>query len=81
MATDKMRMNGDVLLWGTDLMKVQDPNFGFGCVMYEILGNIQIKVSNAVGYEDPTREEMRPGNRTLKVNQMEGETRQVDTLF
>lgn len=42
-AKDNMCMEGDGLLWGVDLIKVEDPEFNFGYVISEILGNIQLK--------------------------------------
>lgn len=42
-----MCMNGDVLLWGVNLIKVEDPEFRVGYVVSEILGNIQVKVNVA----------------------------------
>lgn len=42
-AKDKMCMEGAGILWGADLIKVEDPEFGFGYVISEIPGNIQVK--------------------------------------
>lgn len=54
-----MCMNGDVLLWGLDLIKVEDPEFSFGYVVSEILGNIQVKVNVATQLDMRTQQERR----------------------
>lgn len=40
---DNVCTDGDVL-WEVDLIKVEDPEFSFGYVLSEVLGNIQVKM-------------------------------------
>lgn len=45
-------MEGDVLPWEVDLMKVEYPEFHFACFESEGLGNVQVKMQQDIGYED-----------------------------